>query len=78
MFVHVGVQKDGVHACVCMHEHECVHQGNPHLRMGLQLCPSAFIKERRMNERNGAPFLLTLPTACVLAVPRERHFVLEL
>ena len=27
MIVHVGVQKDGVHACVCMHEHECVHEG---------------------------------------------------
>ena len=53
-------------------------RSNPHLRMGLQLCPNAFIQERRLNERNRAPFLLTLPTACVLAVPRERHFVLEL
>ena len=50
----------------------------PHLRMGLQLCPDAFIQERRMDERNGAPFLLTLPTACVLAVPCQQHFVLEL
>ena len=25
--VHVGVQRDGVHACVCMHEHGRVHQG---------------------------------------------------
>lgn len=29
---------------------------NPHLRMGLQLCPNAFIQERRMNERKGGAF----------------------
>ena len=27
VFVHVVVQRDGVHACVCVHEHRCVHQG---------------------------------------------------
>ena len=31
-------------------------RSNPHLRMGLQLCPDAFIQERRMNERNGGTF----------------------
>ena len=53
-------------------------RSNPHLRMGLQLCPSAFIKERRMKERNGASFLLTFPIVCVLAVPWEWHLVIEL